>query len=96
MPDWKNVKLLYGDNTLDHIARHKVSLSEVHNVLDGFFIPYRINVNGALRYFVLGESYGRVLVVILEPSLTNEMRLITAFDAPDSKKKLYRGKSKSE
>ena len=96
MPDWKNVKLIYGDNTLDHIARHQVSLSEVHNVFDGFFIPYRINVNGALRYFVLGESYGRVLVVILEPSGTNEMRLITAFDAPDSKKKLYRGKLKSE
>ncbi len=81
---------------LDHIAKHKVSLSEVHNVLDGYFIPYRINVNGILRYFVLGESYGRVLVVILEPSGTNEMRLITAYDAPDSKKKLYRGKSKSE
>jgi len=67
-----------------------------NNVLDGFFIPYRINVNGALRYFVLGGSYGRVLVVILEPSGTNEMRLVTAFDAPDSKKKLYRGKLKSE
>jgi hypothetical protein len=68
----------------------------VHNVLDGFFIPYRINVNGALRYFILGESYGRVLVVILEPSGTNEMLLITAFDASDSKKKLYRGNSRSE
>ncbi|VVB93107.1 Uncharacterised protein [uncultured archaeon] len=96
MPDWKNIKLIYGDNTLDHISRHRVSLSEVHNALDGFFIPYRINVNGILRYLILGESYGRVLVVILEPSGTREMRLITAFDAPDSKKKLYRGKLKSE
>ncbi len=96
MPTWKNTKLVYGDNTLDHIARHRVSLAEVHNVLEGYFIPYRMNVNGVLRYLVLGESYGRVLVVILEPAGTNEMRLITAFDASESRKKLYRAKLKSD
>ena len=96
MPDWKNIKLVYGENTLDHIAKHKVSLSEVHNVLEGYFIPYRINVNGFLRYMLLGESYGRVMIVVLEPATTNEMRLITAFDASESKKKLYRAKSKSD
>ena len=69
MVNWSNVKLVYGDNTLDHIAPHKVSLSEVHNVL--------------------------VLIVILEPAGTNEMLLITAFDAPDSKKNLYRKKTKT-
>jgi uncharacterized DUF497 family protein len=96
MPDWKNLKLLYGENTLDHIVKHRVSLSEVHNVFEGYFIPYRMNVNGILRYLVLGESYGRVMIVILEPAGTNEMRLITAFDASDSKKKLYRAKAKSD
>ena len=73
-----------------------MSLSEVHNVLDGYFIPYRINVRGILRYLILGESYGRVLIIILEPAKTNEMHLITAYDAPDSKKSLYREKSKSD
>ena len=92
MVDWKNIKLVYGDNTLEHIAKHKVSLSEVHNVLDGYFIPYRINFSGVLRYLVLGESYGRILIVILEPAGTNEMRLITAFDATESRRKLYRAK----
>ncbi len=96
MVNWKNIKLIYGNNTLDHIVKHKVSLTEVHNVLEGYFIPQRINVNGILRYLVLGESYGRVLVVILEPAGTDEIRLITAFDASDSKKKLYRAKSKSD
>lgn len=94
MVDWKNVRLIYGDNTFEHIAKHKVSLSEVHNVLDGCFIPYRINANGVLRYLIVGESYGRVLIVILEPAGTNEMRLITAFDASESRKKLYRNKAK--
>jgi len=55
MVDWKNIKLVYGDNTLEHIAKHKVSLSEVHNVLDGYFIPYRINFSGVLRYLVAGR-----------------------------------------
>jgi len=96
MPDWKKIKLVYSNNTLEHIEKHKVSLAEVHNVLEGYFIPHRINVNGILRYLVLGESYGRVLIVILEPVGTNEMRLITAFDASESKKRLYRAKSKSD
>ena len=43
--------------------------------------PQRIVSNGVLRYLLLGESYGRVLMIILEPSGTNEMRLITAYDA---------------
>ncbi len=92
MVDWKNIELVYDDNTLEHIAKHRVSLSEVHNVLDGYFIPYRLNVSGVLRYLIIGESYGRILTVILEPAGTNEMRLITAFDATDGRRKLYRKK----
>ncbi len=95
MVDWKNIELVYGDNTLEHIARHRVSLSEVHNVLDGYFIPYRLKVNGILRYLVLGESYGRILIVILEPAGTNKMRLITAFDATERRRKLYRKKKQT-
>ena len=95
MVNWTNVKLVYGDNTLVHIAPHNVSLSEVHNVIEGYFIPTRIIVRGILRYLILGESYGRVLIVILEPAGTNEMLLITAFDVPDSKKNPYRKKTKT-
>jgi len=41
MVDWKNIELVYGNNTLEHIAKHRVSLSEVHNVLDGYFDYFR-------------------------------------------------------
>ncbi|MCZ7380964.1 MAG: hypothetical protein O8C64_05265 [Candidatus Methanoperedens sp.] len=94
MVDWKKIKLVYGENTLEHITKHRVNLSEVHNVLEGYFMVQRIVSNGILRYLVLGESYGRVLMVILEPAGTNEMRLITAYDASESRKKLYREKVK--
>ncbi len=95
MVNWKNIRLVYGGNTLEHIKKHNVTLSEVHNVFEGYFIPHRINVNGALRYLVLGESYGRVLVVILEPVRTNEMCLITAYDASKSRRKIYRVKKQT-
>jgi len=67
----------------------------VHNVLDGYFIPYRLNVCGALRYLIIGESYGRILTVILEPAGTIEMHLVTAFDASESRRKLYRKKKQT-
>ncbi len=92
MVDWKNINLVYDDNTFEHIAKHRVSLSEVHNVIDGYFIPYRIIASGVLRYLVIGESYGRILTVILEPAGTNKMRLITAFDTAETRRKLYRAK----
>ncbi len=94
MADWKKIKLVYGENTLEHITKHRVNLSEVHNILEGYFMVQRIVSNGILRYLVLGESYGRVLMVILEPAGTNEMRLITAYDASESRKKLYTEKVK--
>lgn len=94
MANWNKIKIIYGNNTLEHITRHKVTLSEVHNVLEGYFIPQRILSNGTLRYLILGESYGRILMIILEPHGTDEMLLITAYDASDSRKKLYRDKLK--
>lgn len=94
MVDWKKIKLVYGENTLEHITKHRVNLSEVHNVLEGYFITQRILSNGVLRYVVLGESYGRILMLILEPYKANEMRLITAYDASEGRKKLYRERIK--
>ncbi len=41
---------------------------------------------------VLELMSGDMLEVILEPARTNEMRLITAFDATESRRKLYREK----
>ncbi len=87
---WKNIKIVYDQNTYWHIAKHRVDISEVHNVLARRFIPQRIIVNGVLRYLVMGESYGRIMVLILEPVGGDNVLLITAFDASESRKKLYK------
>ncbi|MDP2766602.1 MAG: hypothetical protein Q8O41_04000 [Candidatus Methanoperedens sp.] len=90
MVDWKNIKLVYDEDTIWHIAKHRIDLSEVHKVLAGYFTIQRRIVKGVLRYLVLGESYGRILVLVLEPVGGDEMLLITAYDAPESRKRLYR------
>uniref|UniRef100_A0A6M3LXI7 DUF4258 domain-containing protein n=1 Tax=viral metagenome TaxID=1070528 RepID=A0A6M3LXI7_9ZZZZ len=90
MVNWKRIKLVYGQNTIWHIAEHRVDISEVHNVLARRFIIQRIIVNGVLRYSVLGESYGRILTLILEPVGGDDMLLITAYDSPESRKRIYR------
>ena len=87
---WKNIKLVYDQKTHWHLAEHGVDISEVHNVLAGRFSNQRIIVNGVLRYLLLGESYGRILNVILEPVGGDNMLLITVWDAPESRKKLYK------
>lgn len=94
MVNWNNIKLVYGENTHWHIAKHRVELSEVHNVLAGYFTIQRRIVKGVLRYLVLGESYGRILMLVLEPVEGDEMLLITAYDAPESRKRLYRERVK--
>ena len=90
MVNWKKIKLVYDEDAVWHIAKHGIDLSEVHNVLAGYFTIQRRIVKGVLRYLVLGESHGRILVLVLEPVGGNEMFLITAYDAPDSRKRLYR------
>ncbi len=94
MVNWKNIKLVYGQNTILHIAKHRVNISEVQNVLARRFGTQRIIENGVLRYLVLGESYGRVLILVLEPIGGDEMLLKTAYDASESRKRLYRDKIK--
>ncbi len=78
--------MVYGDNTLEHIAIHNVTLSEVQNILKGYFIPIKTYINGTLRYSVIGESHGRILTVILEPTASDELLLITAFDVNETYK----------
>ena len=91
---WKNIKLVYSEDTFWHIAKHRVKISEVHTVLAGRFGNQRIIENGVLKYLVLGESYGRILTLVLEPIGGDDMLLITAFDASESQKRLYRDRIK--
>jgi len=68
MVDWKRIELIVGPESEAHIKKHGVSISEVFNILNSRTYSRKIKTGGETRYTVLGESYGRILMVVLEYS----------------------------
>jgi uncharacterized protein len=80
----------WDDENRAHIAVHKVSCVEAEQVIDNE--PFDIELqteNGEERFLQLGETDpGRILFVV--STWRNDMiRIITAFDAPKSMKKMF-------
>ncbi len=94
MPDWKRIELITGSETETHIKRHEVSISEVFNVLNGRTYSRKIKIAGETRYTVLGESHGRILMVVLIQQSARKFYLVTAYEPSESHKNLYRERCK--
>ncbi len=94
MVDWKQIEVITGHEAEIHIKRHCVSISEVFNVLNGQTYSRKIKVGGETRYAVLGESHGRILMVILVQRANQSFYLLTAYEPSDGYKKLYRDRCK--
>jgi len=85
---WGNIELLYDDETLDHIAKHNVTIEEVLHVL-----RYSKKLVTRLKdenYAVIGEYYGRCLVLIVTRKEGNRFILRTARDCSEGEKKRYK------
>jgi len=94
MVDWKQIELINGHETEAHIKKHGVSISEVFDVLNGHTYSRKIKAAGETRYAVLGESYGRILMVVLVQQSTQSFYLLTAYEPSEGYKKLYRERGK--
>ena len=94
MPDWKQIELIVGIESEIHIKKHSVNTSDVFNALNGQTYSRKIKVAGETRYTILGESHGRVLMIVLLQQSTNNFYLVTAYEPTDSYKKLYRERCK--
>ncbi len=94
MVDWKRIELITGPETEVHVKKHGVSLSEVFNVLSGQTYSRKIKMGGDIRHIILGESNGRILMVVLNQQSTNKFYLVTAYEPTAGHKKLYRDKCK--
>jgi len=46
------------------------------------------------RYIILGDSHGRIPLVIFDLIRSSDYELISAYDAPDKMKKLYKRRIK--
>ncbi|RLG24339.1 hypothetical protein DRN77_02600 [Methanosarcinales archaeon] len=94
MVDWRHVRLEFTSETYDHIGKHRVKRFEVEEVLNHTFLPLKVRVNDEIRYVLLGESFGRILMVVVAPLSSNRVRVISAYEPSDGYKKLYRKKCK--
>jgi len=94
MVDWKQIELIAGAETETHIKKHGVSISEVFNVLNNQTYSRKIKTGGETRYAVLGESHGRILMVVLVQQSTQDFYLLTAYEPSEGYKKLYRERCK--
>lgn len=72
----------------DHIARHHVRPDEARQVAFGLHLAYRTRQG---RYGLIGQTdTGRYLTVIVAPGEQGTYRLITARDADQRERRLYR------
>ncbi len=94
MVNWKHTRLEFTPETYDHIKKHGVRWFEIEEVFNHEFIPRKVRVENEIRYTVLGESFGRILMVIVVPLSGNRNHVITAYEPSDGCKRIYRAKRK--
>lgn len=94
MVDWKRTRLEFTHETYNHLLKHGVKRFEIEEVFNHEFIPRKVRVDNEIRYAVLGESFGRILMVIVVPLSGNRIRVITAYEPSDRHKRIYREKCK--
>ena len=73
MVDWKRIEIITEPEAEAHIKEHGVSIVEVFNVLNGQTYSRKIKVAGETRYTVLGESHGRILMVVLCAAINTKL-----------------------
>jgi hypothetical protein len=87
----KLYNIIWTKEAMEHIRYHQVDKYEIEEVLSRKVYEKRVQKN---RYIILGDSHGRILLIILDLIRGNDYELISAYDAPDKMKKLYKRRIK--
>ncbi|WP_457591827.1 BrnT family toxin [Geoglobus sp.] len=85
----KRIRLEWDDWNVNHIAKHGVSVKEVEEAVKD---RRKVIWKHRGRYVMIASAYGRILFVVLE-KITGEKNsyyVITARDATNSEKRIYR------
>ena len=88
------VCIVWEEKVIEHIRKHGVRKSEVENSLNGKTYTKAITRNGEKRTAVLAESEGHVLFIVLRKVRENIFIVLSAYEAPEKMKKLYKRKAK--
>ena len=81
-------QLLWDDENIEHIARHRVNPEEVEDICFGLHISGK---ESGQRYILSGQTAsGRYLNVVVERVGKGLFRTITAFEMSENYKRRYR------
>ncbi|MBC8521290.1 MAG: BrnT family toxin [Candidatus Syntrophoarchaeum sp.] len=90
MVNWNKLEIVWDAWNKKHVLKHGVKKKEVENALKGEIYVKR---SGEV-YGVIGESSGRILFIVLAERDGNKVYPITARDADEKMKKLYKKRVK--
>lgn len=80
--------IIWTQKNIAHIAKHKVSVEEVEEVI--LYNPFILKTKEN-KYIALGQTLGgRYLIVIIAKKKKNKVKVITARDMDSKEKKFYK------
>lgn len=88
MVNWKNLEI----EIHEHAFKHGIKDYEIEQIFKGKIYKRKMYVNKELRYQVIGEAFGRLIMVIAVPS-GNGLKILSARSAPEYKE-IYIDKAK--
>ena len=90
MVNWKKLEIIWDEWNKNHIFKHGIRQEEVENALKGdIYVKREEEV-----HLVIGISFGRIIFIVLAEKSENKVYPITAYDANEKMKKLYRREAK--
>jgi uncharacterized DUF497 family protein len=88
MVNWNRLEIVLDTWNKEHVLKQGVKKNEIENALRGEIYVKRMGE----VYGVIGNSFGRILFIVLAERGGNRVYPITARDADESMKKLYKKK----
>jgi len=90
MVNWKKLEIVWDDWNKKHIIKHGIKINEIENALKGdIYVKREKEV-----YLVIGQFFGKIIFIVLEERGGNKVYPITAREADEKMKKLYKRKVK--
>jgi uncharacterized DUF497 family protein len=89
MVNWKNLDVEFDE----HAFKHGIKDYEIEQIFKGKIYKRKIYFNKELRYQIIGNAFGRLLMVIAVPLSGNKLKVISARTAPEYKE-IYDYKAK--
>ena len=89
MVNWKKLDLAFDD----HAFKHGIKDYEIEQIFKGKIYKRKIYFNKELRYQVIGNAFGRLIMVIAVSLGANKLKVFSARAAPEYKE-IYEYKAK--